>query len=877
MKFIKHVLIFITILTLSFGAIAQKTEPVTQPLEALKFTNFPAYCKAKKEVLWADYEAANTRAEKKSARKAISQHGRWEYLWKNYTNADGSLNKKMYEIEALNLQPNTSISNNSASARGVEQWTQVGPKSFVNPHGYVAYPGMGRINVVRSLGNNTYIAGAPNGGVWKTTNNGANWTPKTDKIARLGITDIRVNPNSPNTIYALTGDRDATNCASIGVLRSNDAGETWQTTGKVLSPVIDDFSNTTLGINPNAPDKLIFSANGMVYYSVDGGTNFATSQTSIEKANDILYTNDFILISTTKGKIYKSTNGGESFEKIFEDQLGATEDFCLRLNQKIINGNVYILAGIKDAGAIYKASNADILAANSNSLLSLSAVGAAISDYSPQGTYDVVLEVNPNNDKNIYVAGVDGYYTSDAAGTWTKALDAYDSDKSGQLYVHPDHHFAEYVDANTLLITHDGGVSLINTTKLPFTQNDITGDLVISQIYHTGIFPPDANNDNFMMGLQDNDGFSKSPNTLNGQWVAVSAGDGTAAAINQNNPLIRFIGGTEGALDRTTTAFKEDYKDKKNVIKGNKKAPFVCEALIHNENPDYVFAGHVEAKFSTDAGVTFNEVPKEMQTGPTEEIEQYGNRVAIVGANAQKIAAYKDGVFSDVAVLEKPIGVDVQFNSISLSTTNNTVVYATIKGYDAGKKVFKSSDNGATWTNISFNLPNLIVKKIVSQATNLGIFDEILYVATNTGVYAKYGSTSNDWKKLGDNLPFTEINDLDINYVSGKLYASTYGRGIWEYPVSAPVVATKNVESPLSNITISPNPIQNGQTLTVKIPSEIGAAKCTIYNYVGGRMAEFNVNATEKTLILPTLTVGTYLAVFESKGQQKALKIVIIQ
>ena len=877
MTFIKQILTFCFVLTVAFGATAQKTEPTTSPSEALKFTNFPAYCKAKKEALWADYEAANTRAEKKTARKAISQHGRWEYLWKNYTNADGSLNKKMYEIEALNLQPNMSISSNSASARGAEQWTQVGPKSFVNPHGYVAYPGMGRINVVRSLGNNTYIAGAPNGGVWKTTNNGAKWTPKTEQIARLGITDIRVNPKSPNIIYALTGDRDATNCASIGVLRSNDAGETWQTTGKVLSPVIDDFSNTVLGMNPNAPDKLIFSANGVIYYSVDGGTNFTISQTTIANANDILYTKDFILLSTTKGKIYKSTDDGETFEKIFEDKLGSKEDFCLRMNQKVINGNVYILAGIKDAGAIYKASSADVLAASSNSLLSLSAVGTAISDYSPQGTYDVVLEVNPNNDKNIYVAGVDGYYTSDAAGTWTKALDAYDSDKSGQLYVHPDHHFGEFVDANTLLISHDGGVSLLNTSKLPFTQNDITGNLVISQIYHTGIFPPDANNDNFMMGLQDNDGFSKSPNTLNGEWVAVSAGDGTAAAINQNNPLIRFIGGTEGTLYRTTTAFKASYDDKKNVIAGGKKAPFACEALIHNENPDYVFAGYSEAKFSIDAGVTFNEVPKAMQTGATEEIEQYGDRVAIVGADAQKIAVYKDGIFSNVETLEKPTGVDVQFSSISLSTTNNTVVYANIKGYDAGKKVFKSSDNGATWTNISFNLPNLIAKKIVSQATNLGTFDEILYLATNTGVYVKYGSKSNDWKKLGDNLPFTDINDLDINYVSGKLYASTYGRGIWEYPISAPVVATKNVESPLSNITISPNPIQNGQVLTVKIPSEIGAAKCTIYNYVGGRMASFDLNAGEKTLTLPTLTAGTYLAVFESKGQQKALKIVIIQ
>ena len=89
---------------------------------------------------------------------------------------------------------------------------------------------MGRVNVIRKLGPTTYIAGTPQGGIWKTTDNGTNWLAKTDGIALLGISDIRVNPNDPMKMYAVTGDREKHTALSIGVIKSLDGGETWDTT-----------------------------------------------------------------------------------------------------------------------------------------------------------------------------------------------------------------------------------------------------------------------------------------------------------------------------------------------------------------------------------------------------------------------------------------------------------------------------------------------------------------------------------------------------------------------------------------------------------------------------------------------------------------------
>ncbi|MFM2392537.1 MAG: hypothetical protein RLZZ546_514, partial [Bacteroidota bacterium] len=575
----------------------------------------------------ADLKEAKTPFEKKAAQKAFNQFGRWQYQWKDYVGADGRLPKKMAEFELLRLSPNQLLDEKNNTNRS-GNWASVGPNQNVNKHGYDAYPGVGRINVVRQLSSNTILVGTPYGGIWKTTDGGGTWTPKTGLLARSGISDIRINPNNPSIIYAITGDRDGMNCASIGVIRSEDAGETWSTTGLVISPEISDgFSNSSLGMNPEQSNNLVVSVNKKVYYSNNSGATFTLSNIEIPMANDILYEKDFVLISSNDGHIYKSSNNGQTFENIYE----TSDTSIIRFNQRVVHGYVYFFKAIENAGVAFRVSVADVLAASATNPISPTQLGQAIGDFNPQGFYNTSFAVNPTDQNAFFVGGVDGYYTTDAGESWIKRLDAYDSKQSGELYVHPDHHFADFLNNNTLLISHDGGLATINTSTSPFTQTDLTGTgLIITQIYHAAINPSDAANENMLLGLQDNDGFSKSPNTLDGQWVAAAAGDGTGVAINQNDPKIRFLGGTMGQLSKTTTAFKAGYDDQKVVIENDEEAPFVCEVLIHNQNPDHVFAGHSELKFSTDGGETFENVPAEFSTGPTEEVEQYGNRVAAV-------------------------------------------------------------------------------------------------------------------------------------------------------------------------------------------------------------------------------------------------------
>jgi len=91
-------------------------------------------------------------------------------------------------------------------------------------------------------------------------------------------------------------------------------------------------------------------------------------------------------------------------------------------------------------------------------------------------------------------------------------------------------------------------------------------------------------------------------------------------------------------------------------------------------------------------------------------------------------------------------------------------------------KVWFSEDAGLTWLNADStgSLPNVGINAIVYQS---GTADRI-YVGTDVGVYTREASDT-DWVRFG-NIPNVRVTEMEIHHCSGKLRASTFGRGIWE-------------------------------------------------------------------------------------------------
>ena len=110
----------------------------------------------------------------------------------------------------------------------------------------------------------------------------------------------------------------------------------------------------------------------------------------------------------------------------------------------------------------------------------------------------------------------------------------------------------------------------------------------------------------------------------------------------------------------------------------------------------------------------------------------------------------------------------------TMADSNPQVIWATFSGYNAGQKVYKSTDGGATWSNISGTLPNIPVNCVVyeNKAGNP------IYVGTDAGVYYfKDGLRTSYRYKFG--LPNVIVDELEINYGAKRIVAATYGRGLW--------------------------------------------------------------------------------------------------
>ena len=117
---------------------------------------------------------------------------------------------------------------------------------------------------------------------------------------------------------------------------------------------------------------------------------------------------------------------------------------------------------------------------------------------------------------------------------------------------------------------------------------------------------------------------------------------------------------------------------------------------------------------------------------------------------------------------------------IEVQPTDPNVVYVTFSGYHGGVHspyVLRSTDGGATWQDLSGNLPQAPVNDLI-------LVNGRTYVATDLGVFTAVAGTS-QWYQVGTGLPLAPVNDLRYNANSHTLFAGTFGRGVWSLVLSS--------------------------------------------------------------------------------------------
>ena len=336
-------------------------------------------------------------------------------------------------------------------------WSPLGPGAWTDGAGWNA--GLGRINVVMVDPNspNIIYVGAPSGGLWKSTNGGNSWSCLTDDQAVLGVSDMQIDPNNSNVIYIATGDGDASDTYSVGVLKSTNGGNTWSTTG-LNYQVTETRRIRRLIMHPTNSNILFAATTNGLFKTTNGGTSW--TEVSGSSFQDLAFKpNDPTVVYAVNDKFYKSTNSGNSFTQISSGLPPANQVNRYKIGVSPDEPNwVYLVCG-KQSNSTFKgmyrstnSGNSFALQANSPNIFGYSTTG---SDNSGQSWYDLAISVDPNDASTMWVGGVNVWKSTDNGVTYT--IQTNWTYPNGIGYTHADIHYLNIYNGD-LYCGSDGGV-----------------------------------------------------------------------------------------------------------------------------------------------------------------------------------------------------------------------------------------------------------------------------------------------------------------------------------------------------------------------------------------------------------------------------------
>ena len=121
------------------------------------------------------------------------------------------------------IQENNSYSKTSTQSN----WISKGPINTPIILSNGKKRGNGRVNCIAfdPVDPDIIWIGSPAGGLWKSVDGGSNWTTNTDGLPVIGVSHIAIDPNNNQIMYIVTGDANATDTYSIGILKSTDGGK----------------------------------------------------------------------------------------------------------------------------------------------------------------------------------------------------------------------------------------------------------------------------------------------------------------------------------------------------------------------------------------------------------------------------------------------------------------------------------------------------------------------------------------------------------------------------------------------------------------------------------------------------------------------------
>jgi photosystem II stability/assembly factor-like uncharacterized protein len=687
----------------------------------------------------------------------------------------------------------------------------------------------GRVSALAAVkedGKLTVYVGAASGGVWKSTNGGTTFKPLFDKESTQSIGAIAIDPQSPKTIWAGTGEAWTRNSVSIGngIYRSTDGGDSWTNMGlanseRIAKIIVDPKNGDT--VYACVPGKLWSDSEDRgVYKTTDGGktwnkilkgANLSTGCSMISMSSQdskMLFAGmwDF----RRKGWTFRSGGDGPtapSASGFFETSDGGAT--WTELDERTAKGlpakpwgRVAVAVAPSKPNVVYA------LIESTRSALFRSEDGGKTWEERDRSNwmvwrpfYFANLIVDPKNENKVYKPDLTLIMSEDGG----KSFSAIGNGAHGDfhdVWVNPENtnHLIAGDDGG-MWYSYDGGSSWWKGNNLP-----------ISQFYH--VSTDNADPYHVFGGLQDNSvwiGDSQYPGGItNGRWENVFGGDGFWVFSDPSDPNYVYAEAQGGEIGRVNRLTLEARFIKPQPKYGEGKLRFNWNTPIHM-SPNEKGTIYIGAQFlfrSRDHGQSWDRISPDLTTNdPEKQKQEQSGGVTIDNSDAETHttiysisesprdgniiwAGTDDGnlqltrdagkSWSNVVgnVPNVPKASWVSWVEASLYDPNTAYVAFDRHTFgDMEPHVFKTTDAGKTFTPVV--TPESGVRGYAHVIKEDPVSSNILYLGTEFGLWISIDGGSHWAQYKGHQLPTVAVRDIVVHPRESDLVIATHGRGIW--------------------------------------------------------------------------------------------------